>query len=39
MSDETVAALERLAVRSRQLVITGVTLIVMGSAAVVILAV
>jgi uncharacterized membrane protein HdeD (DUF308 family) len=39
MSDETVAALERLARRSRQLVITGVTLIVLGTAAVTILAV
>lgn len=39
MPDETLAALERLLPRSRQLIITGVTLIVMGSAAVTILAV
>ena len=39
MADETLAALERLVPRSRQLIITGVTLIVLGSAAVTILAV
>lgn len=36
---ETVAALERLVPRSRQLVITGITLIVLGTAAITILAV